>query len=133
MKREKFAKILALARKSCDGEQTLAWRKVVEAYRAAGPVEQGALDELIAPDEWHNLLSTRYADEASSVGPDQADCRTCLYADLENQVCRIRAPSSLVSREEIQHGFPNIFSGMDWCGEWRHAGGRLWKRGDANG
>ena len=119
MKREKFAKILALARKSCDGEKTSAWRKVVEAYRKAGPVEQGDLDELIAPDEWSNILSNQYAEGTSSVGPDGLDCRTCRYADLENQVCRIRAPSSLVSREEIQQGFPNIFVGLDWCGEWR--------------
>jgi len=122
VKREKFVKILALARKSCDGEKDTAWRKVVEAYRKGGPVEQGDLDEIIEPQEWIKFLSNQYAENTYSVGPDEEDCRTCCYADLDNQVCRVRAPSSLVSREEIQQGFPNIFVGIDWCGEWRTNG-----------
>ena len=122
MKRDRFEKVLNLARKSKDGESDSAWVKVRDAYRKADDMAQASLDHLIAPGEWHRILGETTpgsGDWATSSG-EQPDCRTCRFADLEADLCRRTPPTALVAREELHQGFPNIFPGSDWCWEWLH-------------
>ena len=118
MKRDKFEKVLALARKSEGNEQKLAWTRVVEAYRKADPMAQANLDDLIEYGEWASILSDEYADDIYTASGADPDCRSCSFVDLENDLCRRQPPSALVAREEVQQGLPNIFPGVDWCWEW---------------
>jgi len=118
MKPDKFKKVLTLARKTKGNESKSAWTRVAEAYRKADPMAQTDLDDLILPSEWPNILHEKYADGFATASGKKPDCRVCVYVDLESQICRRNAPTALVAREEVYQGFPNIFPGADWCGDW---------------
>ena len=118
MKPDKFKKVLALARKAEGNERKTAWTRVAEAYRKYDPIALYNLDDFILPSEWADILYEKYVDGVATASGKLPDCRTCLYVDMESQICRRKAPTALVAREEVHQGFPNIFPGADWCGEW---------------